>query len=100
MLVALVALLMAAMTAGVPQVILELGFGFEARCSADCDGADDGGHCPPTCSDGTCAKVASIPPAVSIALARPPSDVEPIVCDVPSAHFRDAPNDVYHPPRV
>lgn len=99
MLVGLVALLMAVMTAGLPQIVLELGFDRAASCSSDCDDAH-GGHCPPTCSDGTCAKVASLPPTASVALARPAPEVERVLDGVPRAHFRDAPNDVYHPPRA
>lgn len=95
-----VALVLALLVAGVPQAVLELAVGSVGCCSADCDESEDG-HCPPTCSDGTCAKVASIPavlvverlrarPVERMARLRPGSD----------PHFRDAPNDVYHPPRA
>lgn len=98
------ALLLTFSLSGVPHVITT-AFAVEDTCASDCDGSMGTEECPPTCTQGACAKVfaavlSNAPPAwrrPSFAQPRVPFSVPEPVAD---PHLSPVLKGVFHPPRA
>jgi hypothetical protein len=98
------ALLLAFALSGVPHALTTV-FEFDDTCASDCDGSMGSKECPPTCTQGACAKVFATVLFNALPAHRHPSIAPPLAPfpapeSVADPRLSPALDSIFHPPKA